>query len=171
MQDIFYKLLTKQKELFPVQELKPWVTMHDALWSVEHPIYGKFNRKRARLWVKNVVRPHDEPVTWTFDRPSPTIGAHQAAKLAFAPEGVPEKQLFRQKWATKGRKQGDTPPVPVKHQYLSDEELLKLQTFPAAWYLHGTRMQRAFQIGNAVPPLLGKIIGNAILDAEKKNDS
>jgi DNA (cytosine-5)-methyltransferase 1 len=145
--------------------------MFEALWSGTHPIYGKFNPEVARLWVKNVVRPHDEPVTWSFDRPSPTIGAHQGAKLAFAPQGVPEKQLFRQQWATKGRKQGDTPPVPVEHMYLSDEELLKLQTFPASWYLHGTRMQRAFQIGNAVPPLLGKIIGKAILAAEEKNDS
>jgi DNA (cytosine-5)-methyltransferase 1 len=50
---------------------------------------------------------------------------------------------------------------------LSDEELLKLQTFPSSWYLHGTRMQRAFQIGNAVPPLLGKVIGEAIINSEK----
>ena len=132
-------------------------------------MFGPFDKETARLWVKNVVRPHDEPVTWGFDRPSPTIGAHQGAKLAFAPKGVPEKQLFRQRWATKGRKQGDTPPVPVEHLYLSDEELLKLQTFPASWYLHGTRMQRAFQIGNAVPPMLGKLIGESILAAEESN--
>lgn len=161
----------QKKEFFLEEELKPWVTMRDALWPGKHPIYGVYNEKKARLWVKNVVRPHDEPVTWSFDRPSPTIGAHQGAKLAFAPKGVPEKQLFRQQWATKGRKQGDTPPVPVEHQYLSDEELLKLQTFPAFWYLHGTRMQRAFQIGNAVPPILGKVIGEAILAAEKNNDN
>lgn len=161
----------QQKELFTATDVKPWVTMFEALWPGVHPIYGKFNPKVARLWVKNVVRPHDEPVTWSFDRPSPTIGAHQSAKLAFAPQGVPEKQLFRQQWATKGKKQGDTPPVPVEHAYLSDEELLKLQTFPDWWYLHGTRMQRAFQIGNAVPPLLGEIIGKAILAAEEKHDS
>ena len=158
-----------QKELGSVNGLKSWTTMFDALWPGIHPYYGEFNKEKARLWVKNVVRPHDEPVTWCFDRPSPTIGAHQGAKLAFAPEGVPEKQLFRQQWATKGRKQGDTPPVTVEHQYLSDEELLRLQTFPASWYLHGTRMQRSFQIGNAVPPVLGRIIGEAILLAEKKH--
>jgi len=161
----------QQQEMFSDNGLKPWVTMRDALWPGKHPVYGVFNEEVAKLWVKNVVRPHDEPVTWNFDRPSPTIGAHQGAKLAFAPEGVPEKQLFRQQWATKGRKQGDTPPVPVEHQYLSDEELLRLQTFPASWYLHGTRMQRAFQIGNAVPPILGKVIGEAILAAEKNNDN
>jgi DNA (cytosine-5)-methyltransferase 1 len=161
---------SQQQELFSTNDLKPRVSMYDALWPGTHPIYGKFDPKVACLWVKNVVRPHNEPVTWSFDRPSPTIGAHQSAKLAFAPQGIPEKQLFRQQWATKGRKQGDTPPVPVEHTYLSDEELLKLQTFPASWYLHGTRMQRAFQIGNAVPPLLAKVMGKAILTAEDKND-
>jgi len=161
----------KQFEMFGNSELKPWVTMYDALWPGTHPVYGEYNEDKACLWVKNVVRPHDEPVTWNFERPSPTIGAHQGAKLAFAPDGVPEKQLFRQQWYTKGRRQGDTPPVPVEHQYLSDEELLKLQTFPASWYLHGTRMQRAFQIGNAVPPRLGKVIGEAILLAEKNHDN
>lgn len=146
---------------------KPWVTMYEAIWKDGHYHYGKFDDNQARLWVKNVVRPHDEPVTWTTHRPSPTIGAHQGAKLAFAPNGVPEKQLFRQQWSTKGRKQGDTLPVEVEHKYLSDEELLKLQTFPDWWYLHGTRMQRAFQIGNAVPPILGKVIGEAIIKSEE----
>lgn len=161
--------IKKQNSLFE-NEKNPWVTMSDAVWPEAHAVYGKFDKKSAKLWVKNVVRPHDEPVTWNLDRPSPTIGAHQGAKLAFAPEGVPEKQLYRQQWTTKGRKQGDTPPVFVEHRYLTDEELLKLQTFPSWWYLHGTRMQRAFQIGNAVPPLLAKKIGEAIIKVEN-NDS
>ncbi|MAC14058.1 MAG: hypothetical protein CL539_05180 [Alcanivorax sp.] len=143
-----------------------WKTMREALWNNQHPIYGRVDSDKAKLWVKNVVRPHDEPVTWNLDRPAPTIGAHQGAKLAFAPYGVPEKQIFRQQWHTKGRRQGDTPPVPVEHQYLTDEELLILQTFPSWWYLHGTRMERAFQIGNAVPPILAEAIGRSIIKAE-----
>lgn len=154
----------------PEKNLKPWVTMKDVLWKETHPVYGRFSQEQARLWVKNVVRPHDEPVTWALDRPSPTIGAHQGAKLAFAPYGVPEKQLYRQQWATQGRKQGDTPPVPVEHEYLSDKELLLLQTFPEWWYLHGTRMQRAFQIGNAVPPVLAKAMGEALIKSEEQNE-
>jgi DNA (cytosine-5)-methyltransferase 1 len=119
----------------------------------------------ARLWVKNVVRPHAEPVTWTLDRPAPTVGAHQAAKLAIAPDGVPEEQLRRQQWHVKGHRQGDFPPVHVKHEYLADEELMSLQTFPSTWYLHGTRMQRAFQIGNAVPVRLAEIVGRSLLES------
>jgi len=150
-----------------MSDLLPWNTMRNCLWPENHDIYGKFDRESARLWVKNVVRPHDEPVTWCLDRPSPTIGAHQGAKLAFAPQGVPEKQIYRQQWATKGRKQGDTPPVKVEHKYLTDRELLCLQSFPDWWYLHGTRMERAFQIGNAVPPTIAKIIGKSIIKQYK----
>ena len=142
--------------------LKPWVSMRQAVWHEGHDEFGELHPQRAVLWVKNVVRPHDEPVTWSLDRPSPTIGAHQAAKLAIAPEGVPEAQLARQQWHVLGKRQGDTPPVPVRHALLSDKELLKLQTFPESWYLYGTRMQRAFQIGNAVPPNLARALGEAI---------
>lgn len=155
-----------QHSLFQ-EELSPWVTMREALWPRIHWHYGNFDKSKAVLWVKNVVRPHDEPVTWSLDRPSPTIGAHQGAKLAFAPEGISEEQLFRQQWHTLGRRQSDTKPVFVEHRYLSDEELLKLQTFPTWWYLHGTRMQRAFQIGNAVPPVLAKAVGESIIRADE----
>jgi len=145
--------------------LPPWRTMYEALWETGHFRYGILDRSKAVLWVKNVVRPHDEPVTWTLNRPSPTIGAHQSAKLALAPFGVPEDQLKRQQWHVLGRRQRDLPAVFVEHEYLSDEELLKLQTFPLGWYLYGTRMQRAFQIGNAVPPVLARAMGQALFNA------
>lgn len=150
--------------LFDTHELQPWVGVKEALWPSGHWRYGRL-KKNAVLWVKNVVRPHDEPVTWSLDRPSPTIGAHQGAKLCLAPSGVPEAQLARQQWHTLGRRQGDTAPVFVEHEYLTDLELLKLQTFPENWYLHGTRMERAFQIGNAVPPVLACAVGQALLAA------
>ncbi|NJM39112.1 MAG: DNA cytosine methyltransferase, partial [Akkermansiaceae bacterium] len=84
---------------------------------------------------------------------------------AIAPFGVPEAQLFRQQWHTLGRRQGDTPPVFVEHEYLTDLELMRLQTFPDNWYLYGTRMERAFQIGNAVPPVLARVVGEALVSA------
>lgn len=150
----------------PPRPARPWRTMFESLWpDGNHEQFGRLDRASAVLWVKNVVRPHDEPVTWKLDRPSPTIGAHQAAKLAIAPRGVPPAQLARQQWHVLGRRQGDTPPVKVVHSYLSDAELLRLQTFPATWYLYGTRMQRAFQIGNAVPPILAHAVGTSIFEA------
>lgn len=156
---------SKQPELFRLEATAAanWITMYEALWSKGHFKYGTLDRSKALLWVKNVVRPHAEPVTWRLDRPSPTIGAHQAAKLALAPDGVPDEQLARQQWHVLGRRQKDLPYVFVEHEYLSDEELIELQTFPSAWYLFGTRMQRAFQIGNAVPPILGEAVGRELL--------
>ena len=145
--------------------LPTWRTVKDVLWQRGHPVFGHLDYDRAVLWVKNVVRPHAEPVTWVLDRPSPTVGAHQAAKLALAPLGVPEEQLRRQQWHVLGRRQGDTPPVKVEHEYLSDDELLLLQTFPDDWYVFGTRMERAFQIGNAVPPLFARAIGESLIQA------
>ena len=162
---------SRQMDLFdsgPPVALKPWTTMFEALWRKGHPQYGELDPGSSVLWVKNVVRPHDEPVTWPLNRPSPTIGAHQGAKLAVAPHGVPEAQIQRQQWHTRGRRQGDTSPVRVEHAYLTDEELLQLQTFPRWWYLHGTRMQRAFQIGNAVPPLLACEVGKAIIRSSER---
>jgi DNA (cytosine-5)-methyltransferase 1 len=145
--------------------LRPWTTVQDVLRQQGHPEFGQLDIAKAVIWVKNVVRPHDEPVYWSLNRPSPTVGAHQAAKLALAPDGVPPEQLVRQQWHVRGHRQKDLPPVDVKHAYLSDTELLTLQTFPADWYLYGTRMQRAFQIGNAVPPRLAQAVGQAILQA------
>lgn len=151
------------------EQLRPYKTVIEVLWPNGHPIYGPIDPDSAVLWVKNVVRPHDEPVTWDLRRPAPTVGAHQAAKLAIAPYGVPEEQLYRQQWHVLGRRQGDTPPVKVEHAYLSDEELLALQTFPKFWYLFGTRMERAFQIGNAVPVNLARVVGESILKSSGLN--
>lgn len=148
-------------------EMQAHLTVKDVLWKNGHPQFGRLDLNKAQLWVKNVVRPHAEAVTWSLDRPSPTVGAHQAAKLAIAPYGVPPEQLARQQWHTLGKRQRDLPPVFVEHAMLSDEDLLRLQTFPPDWYLFGTRMERAFQIGNAVPPILGKVMGEAILSSSK----
>jgi len=129
----------------------------------------------ACLWLRNVVRPHDEPVTWSLDIPAPTIGAHQAAKLAIAPEGVPYEQIKLQQWQTMGCRLGKRNQLSVKYQFLSDKALLALQTFPLDWAVSGTRMERVFQIGNAVPPVLGeavsRVIVNAILSARKSTNT
>ncbi len=155
--DANYEEQTRQVDMF--SKRPPRRSVWDALFSEFNPYHGPdIDIDRSVLWVKNLVRPHDEPVTWSLRRPAPTVGAHQSAKLAIAPFGVPVEQLARQQWHTLGRRQGDTPPVKVVHTYLSDEDLLKLQTFPIYWFVAGTRMERAFQIGNAVPPVLAEAV-------------
>jgi DNA (cytosine-5)-methyltransferase 1 len=46
---------------------------------------------------------------------------------------------------------------------LAVEEMLRLQSFPAAWQVEGTRRDQVRQVGNATPPLLAELVGRAVL--------
>jgi len=48
---------------------------------------------------------------------------------------------------------------------LTPEESALLQTFPTAMTFAGPRSARYTQIGNAVPPVLGRAIGDALAEA------
>lgn len=52
---------------------------------------------------------------------------------------------------------------PAEHRTLSIREAARLQTFPDWFVFAGFPSNRYSQIGNAVPPLLGRAIGQAIL--------
>ena len=154
---------TEPAHLFDRQDLLPYNTVWETLFSEPNPYHPwPLDSEEAVLWVKNVVRPHAEPVTWSLNQPSPTVGAHQAAKLAIAPHGIPAEQLARQQWHTRGNRQGLTKPIAVEHSMLSDEDLLSLQTFPRDWVLSGTSQMRKFQVGNAVPPILAAAVIGAL---------
>ena len=51
---------------------------------------------------------------------------------------------------------------PVEHRYLTQREAAKIQSFPNDFVFMGPISAQWRQIGNAVPPLLGKAIGKAI---------
>lgn len=56
---------------------------------------------------------------------------------------------------------------PVEDRYLTPREAAAIQSFPSDFIFHGTVTQQWRQIGNAVPPLLGKALGLAIIEMEK----
>lgn len=54
---------------------------------------------------------------------------------------------------------------PHQDRALTPREGARLQGFPDQFTFHGSRSQIVKQIGNAVPPLLGKVIAEAILES------
>lgn len=59
-------------------------------------------------------------------------------------------------------------PFHWKNRILRISEVKRIQTFPDNWYLAGTIEQQWRQIGNAVPPLLAKKIGECLMTSLKK---
>ena len=55
---------------------------------------------------------------------------------------------------------------PVKHRYLTQREAAAIQSFPNDFIFKGTLSAQWKQIGNAVPPMLGKAIGEALSKME-----
>jgi DNA (cytosine-5)-methyltransferase 1 len=59
---------------------------------------------------------------------------------------------------------------PTENRYLTAREAAAIQSFPSNYIFCGTLTQQWRQIGNAVPPLLAKVIGEAILKLDKRKD-
>jgi DNA (cytosine-5)-methyltransferase 1 len=58
---------------------------------------------------------------------------------------------------------GGTHIHPYLNRCISAREMARLQTFPDSFFFMGTMKKAMWQIGNAVPPLLGENIGKALI--------
>jgi DNA (cytosine-5)-methyltransferase 1 len=59
---------------------------------------------------------------------------------------------------------------PVENRYLTAREAAAIQSFPNNFEFMGPISAQWRQIGNAVPPLMGKAIGKTLLELLKKAD-
>jgi site-specific DNA-cytosine methylase len=134
--------------LFDDADLLPWVTTQDAIGGLEDA-------------------PEDVEWNHEFTRHKPDF----VERLAQTPVGGSVYEGFSDAWY---RQPPDEPSRTVKENHggvfvhyrhprvLTPRELARLQSFPDNFRFAGPKSKVLVQIGNAVPPLLGKAIGSAL---------
>jgi DNA (cytosine-5)-methyltransferase 1 len=68
-------------------------------------------------------------------------------------------------WTIQARRSNNMGPLHWRNRILRIDEVKRLQTFPDDWVLTGRVEQCWRQVGNAVPPLLAKSLGQALAQA------
>lgn len=131
------------------EALLPWVTTQDAIGDLEDA-------------------PEDAEWSHEFTRHKPDF----VERLAQTPVGGSVYEGFSDAWY---RQPPDEPSRTVKENHggvfvhyrhsrvLTPRELARLQSFPDSFRFSGPKSKVLVQIGNAVPPLLGKAIGGALM--------
>ena len=129
----------------PAAGLLPWRTLRDAIAGLPEPLGDKIEHPG---WLHHVgwpgARSYPGHTPNVLDRPAKTVkaGVH----------GVPggESVLRRDDGSIR---------------YLTVREVARIMTFPDHWRLAGPRGEQMRQLGNAVPPLLGKAMADAVRSA------
>ncbi len=124
---------------------QPWRTLRDAIADLPEPLGDKIEHPG---WLHHVgwpgARSYPGHTPNELDRPAKTVkaGVH----------GVPggESVLRRDDGSIR---------------YLTVREVARIMTFPDHWRLAGPRGEQMRQLGNAVPPLLGRVMAGAVRDA------
>lgn len=111
--------------------------------------------------------PENKEINHVFSRHSPEM----QARLAAVPEGKSLYENYSDGWkkspwnkpsCTVKENHGGTNIHPRLPRCMTARELAALQSFPNDFIFKGTKKWQLVQIGNAVPPLMGKAIGLAV---------
>lgn len=127
------------------QDLKPWVTLRDAISGMPQPLGHKVDHPEWNNhvgWDGARIYPGHTPNC--LDRPAKTVkaGVH----------GVPGGESVIQL---------DDGSI----RYMTVRETARVMTFPDAWRLAGPRGEQMRQLGNAVPVELGAVIARSVTSA------
>lgn len=119
--------------------------------------------------------PEDKSINHVFSRHTEEM----KRRIAEVPEGMSLYGNYSDAWK---KSPWDKPSCTVKENHggvnlhprlprvLTARELAALQSFPDDFIFKGSKKWQLVQIGNAVPPLLGRAIGVAVMKALREND-
>lgn len=136
-QDLMHPKETHSKLANPV--LPKWKTMGETLAQLSEQEYSGDLQSNYILKVRDFVGHR----ATSLDKPSPTILARGNGK-----GGV------------------NATPHPSEPRRLSVKESAAMQSFPPNYHFVGSMTSQYRQIGNAVPPLYGRLLGDALGDLE-----
>lgn len=155
---IFIGNRTGAKNLFPKPVLSPdeYLTTGDAI-------------------VDLMDRPEDP----AFNHVPTRHSAEMAKRMSELPEGKSLYKGYSDAWkkcpwneasCTIKENHGGVNVHPRLPRVLTAREMARLQSFPDDFVFEGKKSKQLVQIGNAVPPLLGKAIGMAVLKSAETAD-
>ena len=135
--------------------LKPYATLKDAIGDLPEPKEGEYYDHTgfsSRYMSRNRIRRWDQ-VSFTIQ----ASGRH----APLHPSCPPMRKIEQDVWEFTGEKS--------KYRRLSVRESARIQTFPDSFVFRGSLNSKYVQIGNAVPPLLAKVVAvqlNCLIPAQ-----
>jgi DNA (cytosine-5)-methyltransferase 1 len=174
----------KQKDLFGLDKFDPWKTVKDGIADLPKP-------------VGTEIRSEPSPLDLHFGRSPTNIskeryraippGGNRFDLLKNRPDLTPACWIRKKSGGTDlmGRLWWDRPSVtirtefykpekgrylhPDQHRPITHREAARIQSFPDEFQFKGTKVEIARQIGNAVPPLMAKAIGEQVVQSLECN--
>ena len=140
------------------------------------PLLSKDNYKTLGEELNRFLNiPENKFINHTFTKHTD----HMIQRLKNVPEGQSLYGNYSDSWkkspwnkpsCTIKENHGGVNIHPLLPRVLTPRELAALQSFPDDFIFYGPKKWQLVQIGNAVPPLLGKAIGIAVMKALRENN-
>ncbi len=154
--------------------LPPWVTVREAIEDLPEPVAEEPQALPAAIRLSAFASLMREGATALHDHVPTRHRPGMPERMARQAPGAPLYDTWAHAWV---RLDPDRPAPTVKENHnapsvhpwqprvTTPRECARLQSFPDRFTFTGPKSRKLVQVGNAVPPLLGRAIGLAILAA------